>query len=163
MEQRTLYRDAHLTLDFEHKAATLDSRPLSLTRKEYDLLALLVSYAGVIIPRAEVLMRVWGYSTEIRTRTLGKASLETALRAVLAEGGNISVSWTMEKFIEVGDKATGTTVLHETYEKLAKHPTPVDVPTLMRRLGVVVHGQEPVTFDDTAELAWVRKGMTPAR
>jgi DNA-binding response OmpR family regulator len=70
MEQRTLYRDTHLTLDFEHKAATLDSRPLSLTRKEYDLLALLVSYAGVIIPRAEVLMRVWGYSTEIRTRTL---------------------------------------------------------------------------------------------
>jgi DNA-binding response OmpR family regulator len=70
MEQQTLYRDAHLTLDFERQAATLDSRPLTLTRKEYDLLALLVSYAGVIIPRAEVLMRVWGYSTEIRTRTL---------------------------------------------------------------------------------------------
>ena len=70
MEQRTFYHDAHLTLDFARKAATLDSEPLSLTRKEYDLLALLVSYAGVIIPRAEVLMRVWGYSTEIRTRTL---------------------------------------------------------------------------------------------
>ena len=70
MEQRTLYRDTHLTLDFERQAATLDSEPLPLTRKEYDLLALLVSYAGVIIPRAEVLMRVWGYSTEIRTRTL---------------------------------------------------------------------------------------------
>jgi DNA-binding response OmpR family regulator len=70
MEQRTLYRDTHLTLDFERQAATLDSEPLPLTRKEYDLLALLVSYAGVIVPRAEVLMRVWGYSTEIRTRTL---------------------------------------------------------------------------------------------
>jgi DNA-binding response OmpR family regulator len=70
MEQQTPYRDAHLTLDFERQAATLDSHPLTLTRKEYDLLALLVSYAGVIIPRAEVLMRVWGYSTEIRTRTL---------------------------------------------------------------------------------------------
>jgi len=70
MEQRTCYRDAHLTLDFQRQAATLDSEPLSLTRKEYDLLALLVSYAGVIIPRAEMLMRVWGYSTEIRTRTL---------------------------------------------------------------------------------------------
>ena len=68
--QRTLYRDAHLTLDFQRQAATLDSQPLPLTRKEYDLLALLVSYAGVIIPRAEMLMRVWGYSTEIRTRTL---------------------------------------------------------------------------------------------
>jgi len=70
MEQRTLYRDTHLTLDFQRQAATLDSQHLSLTRKEYDLLALLVSYAGVIIPRAEMLMRVWGYSTEIRTRTL---------------------------------------------------------------------------------------------
>jgi DNA-binding response OmpR family regulator len=70
MEQQTLYRDAHLTLDFERQSATLDSQPLTLTRKEYDLLALLVSYAGVIIPRAEVLMRVWGYSTDIRTRTL---------------------------------------------------------------------------------------------
>jgi len=70
MEQRTTYHDGHLTLDFERKAATLDSRPLTLTRKEYDLLALLVAYAGVIVPRAELLMRVWGYSTEIRTRTL---------------------------------------------------------------------------------------------
>ena len=65
-----MYRDAHLTLDFERQAATLDSQPMTLTRKEYDLLALLVSYAGVIVPRAEMLMRVWGYSTEIRTRTL---------------------------------------------------------------------------------------------
>jgi two-component system alkaline phosphatase synthesis response regulator PhoP len=70
MEPRTTYHDAHLTLDFERKSATLDSQPLSLTRKEYDLLALLVSYAGVIIPRDQVLMRVWGYSSEIRTRTL---------------------------------------------------------------------------------------------
>lgn len=70
MEHPTIYHDAHLTLDFARKSATLDSQPLVLTRKEYDLLALLVSYAGVIVPRAEILMRVWGYSTEIRTRTL---------------------------------------------------------------------------------------------
>lgn len=70
MEPQTLYRDAHLTLDFQRQAATLDSQPLPLTRKEYDLLALLVSYAGVIIPRAEMLMRVWGYGSGIRTRTL---------------------------------------------------------------------------------------------
>jgi len=70
MEHPTFYHDAHLTLDFDNKTVTLDSKPLPLTRKEYDLLALLVAYAGVIIPRAEVLMRVWGYSSEIRTRTL---------------------------------------------------------------------------------------------
>ena|ERR1035437_1386890 len=65
-----LYRDAHLTLDFQRRAATLDSQPMPLTRKEYDLLAMLVSYAGVIVPRAELLLRVWGYGDGIRTRTL---------------------------------------------------------------------------------------------
>jgi len=64
------YHDAHLSLDFHSQKATLDSIPITLTRKEYDLLALLVRHAGVIVPRAELLMRVWGYSTEIRTRTL---------------------------------------------------------------------------------------------
>jgi two-component system phosphate regulon response regulator PhoB len=41
-----------------------------LTRKEYDLLALLVQHAGEIIPRDALLMQVWGYGSEIRTRTL---------------------------------------------------------------------------------------------
>jgi two-component system, OmpR family, alkaline phosphatase synthesis response regulator PhoP len=65
-----VYRDAHLTLDFVERVATLDSRPMRLTRKEYELLAALVAYAGVIVPRAELLMRVWGYGEGIRTRTL---------------------------------------------------------------------------------------------
>ena len=41
-----------------------------MTRKEYDLLALLVQHAGEIIPREALLMQVWGYGAEIRTRTL---------------------------------------------------------------------------------------------
>jgi DNA-binding response OmpR family regulator len=68
--QPHIYRDAHLTVDFERQTATLDAAPMILTRKEFELLALLVGYAGEIVPREEQLMRVWGYSTEIRTRTL---------------------------------------------------------------------------------------------
>jgi DNA-binding response OmpR family regulator len=64
------YRDEHLTLDFGQQAAVLDSQRMVLTRKEYDLLALLVQHAGEIIPREALLMRVWGYGSEIRTRTL---------------------------------------------------------------------------------------------
>jgi len=64
------YRDEHLSLDFEKQVAILDSQRMVLTRKEYDLLALLVQHAGEIIPRDALLMRVWGYSSEIRTRTL---------------------------------------------------------------------------------------------
>ena len=64
------YQDEHLTMDFDGKSAALDSQVVVLTRKEYDLLSLLVMHAGQIIPREALLMRVWGYSSEIRTRTL---------------------------------------------------------------------------------------------
>ena len=67
-EQR--YRDQHLDLDFEHKTALLDAKPLGLTRKEYDLLALLIQNAGEVVTRETLLQRVWGYSNQIRTRTL---------------------------------------------------------------------------------------------
>jgi DNA-binding response OmpR family regulator len=64
------YSDEHLTMDFNQQAVALDSERMTLTRKEYDLLALLVQHAGEIIPRDALLMQVWGYSAEIRTRTL---------------------------------------------------------------------------------------------
>jgi len=64
------YRDEHLSLDFTGQHATLDTEPMVLTRKEYELLALLVQHAGEIIPREALLMQVWGYGSEIRTRTL---------------------------------------------------------------------------------------------
>jgi DNA-binding response OmpR family regulator len=67
-EQR--YHDQHLDMDFEHKIAMLDTKPLGLTRKEYDLLALLIQNAGEVVTREALLMRVWGYSNQIRTRTL---------------------------------------------------------------------------------------------
>ena len=64
------YQDHHLEMDFVRKFVALDAHRLVLTRKEYELLALLVENAGEIIPRPILLMRVWGYSNEIRTRTL---------------------------------------------------------------------------------------------
>ena len=56
--------------DPRRRSVTLDSRCLVLRRKEYELLSLLVDNAGEIIPRDVLLMRVWGYSNQIRTRTL---------------------------------------------------------------------------------------------
>ena len=64
------YRDEHLTIDFDQQAVALDGQRMILTRKEYDLLALLVRHAGEIIPRDALLLRVWGYGADIRTRTL---------------------------------------------------------------------------------------------
>src|SRR5438445_5608042 len=64
------YRVEHLSLDFNQQTAMLDAERMTLTRKEYDLLSLLVQHAGEIIPREVLLMQVWGYGAEIRTRTL---------------------------------------------------------------------------------------------
>ncbi len=66
----TPYRDEHISIDFDQQAVALDGQHMILTRKEYDLLALLVQHAGEIIPRDALLMRVWGYGADIRTRTL---------------------------------------------------------------------------------------------
>jgi len=64
------YLDSHLEVNFERTGAALDTRQLTLTRKEYELLAILVRHAGEIIPRNTLLWEVWGYSDQIRTRTL---------------------------------------------------------------------------------------------
>jgi DNA-binding response OmpR family regulator len=64
------YQDAHLEINLADRFAVLDSRRLTLTRKEYQLLALLVENAGQLVPREVLLMRVWGYGDGIRTRTL---------------------------------------------------------------------------------------------
>lgn len=64
------YNDAHLKVEFDGRNAQLDAEPMVLTRKEFELLALLVENAGEIVPRHLLLKQVWGYSTEIRTRTL---------------------------------------------------------------------------------------------
>jgi len=64
------YRDPHLELDFERGSACLDGNGMTFTRKEYQLLAMLAQNAGEIIRRDVLLLRVWGYSREIRTRTL---------------------------------------------------------------------------------------------
>lgn len=65
-----VYNDTHLQVDFARASAALDARRMVLTRKEYELLSLLVRNAGEIIPRDALLWRVWGYGAQIRTRTL---------------------------------------------------------------------------------------------
>ncbi len=69
-KQQDGYRDTHLELDHRMPGLVVDARPVRLTRKEYELMSLLTRNAGEIVPRDVLLMRVWGYGSEIRTRTL---------------------------------------------------------------------------------------------
>ncbi|MCP2260424.1 DNA-binding response regulator, OmpR family, contains REC and winged-helix (wHTH) domain [Streptoalloteichus tenebrarius] len=48
-----------LRVDVRRREAELDGRPLSLTRKEFDLLAYLAARAGQVVERATLLTEVW--------------------------------------------------------------------------------------------------------
>ena len=95
----------------------------------------------------------------IRERTGGKKSLTDALRAIVAQGGNIAVSWPVEKVLDVGDAATGVPVLRETYARMATKPGAVDLARMWSRLGVKLE-RGVVTFDDAAPLASIRRAMS---
>jgi DNA-binding response OmpR family regulator len=57
-------------LDDDGRHVALGSRHLVLTRKEFELLSVLLEHVGVVVPRRVLLQLVWGYGPEIRTRTL---------------------------------------------------------------------------------------------
>lgn len=101
---------------------------------------------------------------DIREKTHDQRSLDDALRAIARAGGNASVRWSLQRFLEVGDQATGTRSLHEAYEHMGPRVAvpAVDLPALMKRLGVESHYGH-VTFDDSAPLAPLRRALTAHR
>ena len=70
MSNMGLYQDEHLEINLPQAAVSVDDHRLVLTRKEFELLAMLSANEGEILPRNVLLDRIWGYSEEIRTRTL---------------------------------------------------------------------------------------------
>jgi hypothetical protein len=96
---------------------------------------------------------------QIRVRTANRRSLGDALRGILAEGGDITVSWPIERVLEAGDRATATHVLTELYAAWATHPVHVDLAALWRKLGIR-HAKGALTVDDGAPWAAIRRSMT---
>jgi hypothetical protein len=95
---------------------------------------------------------------EIRARTNNARSLQDALRAVLAEIGNLEAGTTMERLIAVGDRATGTNVLTELYARSKAEPYPSELDSTWRRLGVRL-AEGGVAYDESAPLAHVRRAL----
>ncbi len=102
----------------------------------------------------------------IREKTGGKRSLDDALRAIVATGADVEVHWDIDQVLDVGDRATGTTVLHDLYKSQALAPGTVDLPALWARLGIRAVGattaesEGTVAFDEGAPLAPLRRAMT---
>ena len=59
-----------LELDASARTVTLDGAPLELTRKEFDLLALLMGQAGTVVSRERLIDEVWDVNWFGSTKTL---------------------------------------------------------------------------------------------
>jgi len=96
---------------------------------------------------------------QIREASHNQKRLQDAMRGILDAGGNITEDWAVERVVEVGDQATGTSVLADLYKQMKARAVHTDLDDLWRRLGVQVKNGS-VSFDDHAPLAEIRKAIT---
>jgi two-component system alkaline phosphatase synthesis response regulator PhoP len=75
------------TIDTENKLIYSDSKPLELTRKEYEILSLLIRNEGKIFSRNEILSRAWGDDVIVTDRTVDVTI--TRIRKKLGVHGNM--------------------------------------------------------------------------
>jgi two-component system, OmpR family, response regulator RegX3 len=66
----TTVRVGELELDTSARRARIDGRELTLTAKEFDLLAVLMREAGAVVPRSQVLLEVWNTTWQGSTKTV---------------------------------------------------------------------------------------------
>ena len=57
-------------MDLTSKRCTLDGEELKLTKKEFEILFLLLSHKGTIFSREEILSRVWSDEVIVLDRTI---------------------------------------------------------------------------------------------
>ncbi|MBR5612295.1 MAG: response regulator transcription factor [Bacteroidaceae bacterium] len=69
-EKSNLLKVEGLWLDLEFKRCTVDGTDIKLTRKEFELLAYLVSHRGKICSREQILNRVWSNEVVVLDRTI---------------------------------------------------------------------------------------------
>jgi hypothetical protein len=98
----------------------------------------------------------------IRQATNNRKGLQDAMRGILNAGGDIREDWPIKRVLEVGDKATGGTVLADLYKQMKGTAVHTDLADLWRRLGVEVKDGR-VSFNDKAPLARIRRGITAVR
>jgi predicted metalloprotease with PDZ domain len=98
----------------------------------------------------------------IRERSANTLSLDDSLRAVIATRADVEAHWDIDRWLEEGDRATATRVLHDLYRRFALAPGTVDLAGLWARLGVRLEAGR-VRFDDGAPLAAVRRAITQHR
>ncbi|MEJ1095529.1 MULTISPECIES: response regulator transcription factor [unclassified Pseudoxanthomonas] len=59
-EAPPVFDDGHLRVDLSRREVSLSGEPVTLSRKEYALLAFLVQHAGRVVTQPQLLREIWG-------------------------------------------------------------------------------------------------------
>ena len=86
-DKEKILRLGNIVLDREKHAVSVNGEPCELTYKEYELLKLLMTNAGIVTTREVILDRIWGIDFEGESRTLDM-HIKT-LRQKLKEEGSM--------------------------------------------------------------------------
>lgn len=86
-EQETVAFEG-LGMDLRRKVCTLDGKELALTKKEFEILALLLAHRGVIFSREEILRRIWSDEVIVLDRTV-YVNITRLRRKIGPYGGHI--------------------------------------------------------------------------
>lgn len=86
-EQETVAFEG-LGMDLRRKVCTLDGKELALTKKEFEILALLLAHRGVIFSREEILRRIWSDKVIVLDRTVD-VNITRLRRKIGSYGGHI--------------------------------------------------------------------------
>ncbi len=101
-EKEKILRLGNIVLDREKHAVFVNDAPCELTYKEYELLKLLMTNAGIVTTREVILDRIWGIDFEGESRTLDM-HIKT-LRQKLKEEGSLIKTVRNVGYIMNGDK-----------------------------------------------------------
>ncbi len=70
VEESDILKYENLTMDLAKKAVYLDQKSIALTKKEFEMLHLLVSHPGRVFSREDILKRVWTDDVYVLDRTI---------------------------------------------------------------------------------------------
>jgi two-component system alkaline phosphatase synthesis response regulator PhoP len=69
-EGRKIGTFGEVVVDYASRTVTKRGEPVSLSRKEFDLLAALLAKENAVVPRLDLMRAVWGYADSVITRTI---------------------------------------------------------------------------------------------
>jgi len=75
-----IFTTGNLMVDFSRRVVTVDEKEISLTPTEYNILRLLVNYAGKVTTNKNILSQIWGVGyTEMHTLRVNISNLRAKL------------------------------------------------------------------------------------